>query len=198
MLHDPIKSQRALDPRPARTRAAILNAIQRLGARGVELTIATIVEEAGLSRSSFYSQFKDLGDVVVQLFQGLQDRVMALDSEEFENINDPEAAMASYRLITAELQKHRALYAAVLSATTTSETHLQLTRVFTKTSEGPAHRAAPPGIDPDLAALYIGAGTLAVLVAWLHAENPQSEAEVHRQLLSLVPAWMFTDTSHEV
>ncbi len=159
MLPDPTKSKRALDPRPARTRAAILNAIQRLGARGAELTIGTVVAEAGLSRSSFYSQFKDLGDVVVQLFQSLQGPVIAVGAENFDRANMPDVALAAYRLITAEIQRHRGLYAAVLSATTTSVTHLQLCRVIAKMTEGPAERMAPRGIDPKMASLYIAAGS---------------------------------------
>jgi AcrR family transcriptional regulator len=61
-------SPRAADPRPARTRAAIHAAVERLTATaGAEVTVNAIAQEAGVSRTSFYAQFEDLDALAVSM-----------------------------------------------------------------------------------------------------------------------------------
>lgn len=59
---------RAPDPRPARTRAAIKDAVARLAERpGNDMTVNAITREAGVSRSAFYDQFSDLDALAIDM-----------------------------------------------------------------------------------------------------------------------------------
>ena len=88
------KPGRAADPRPARTRAAILDAIERLGAKGSDLSVATIVAEAQLSRSLAETVAREAG-----LRLGL------LDPTGGDGVAGRDSYEALLRYNAAELQK---------------------------------------------------------------------------------------------
>lgn len=183
------KSQRATDPRPARTRAAILDAIERLGARGSELTVATIVAEARLSRSSFYSQFKDLADVAVQLMGELYDEIEVRDAELRTREGPGAATRARTEMLVLELQRRSHLYAAVLGTAVSAEGLREIFALIVKGNLEAVRRIAPAGVEPEQATLYIAAGTLAVLVDWLMAGASTPVDAVLAELFSLFPSW---------
>lgn len=186
------KQRRAPDPRPARTRAAILEAVERLGEAKAEISIAAIVTEAQLSRSSFYSQFKDLGDVAVQLLTELFAEIEALYPRLRESGVEGEAAgRASTELLFTEIQRRRGLYAAVLGGAGASiVTQHRICEVIANTLLPAAVLQAPAGIHPGFASKYMAAGTLATLTDWLLEEEPTSIPEMQERLLSMTPRWL--------
>ena len=56
--------ERAPDPRPARTRAAIFTAARELSADDGEVTVNALAKRAGVSRAAFYSHFSGLDDLL--------------------------------------------------------------------------------------------------------------------------------------
>lgn len=58
------RGDRAPDPRPARTRAAVYEAARSLNAEGAEVTVNSLTRRAGISRAAFYSHFSGLDDLV--------------------------------------------------------------------------------------------------------------------------------------
>lgn len=193
------KPGRAADPRPARTRAAILDAIERLGAKGSDLSVATIVAEAQLSRSSFYSQFKDLPDVAVQLMGELYEELDGAEARtpearEDDGVRAGDGARASARARTEslilELRRRRHLYAAVLGTAMSAEALREICGIIARGNLATVRRIAPEGVEPEKAALYTAAGSLAVLTEWL-AEGARTPVdEVREELFALLPAWI--------
>jgi len=59
-----------IDPRAARTRMLLADALMSLGAaRGIEaIAIRDLVEEAGIARSTFYAHFSDKDDFLIRSF----------------------------------------------------------------------------------------------------------------------------------
>jgi AcrR family transcriptional regulator len=60
-MPDKVDHRRAIAERNA---AGILDAIERLGARGAPVNMAAIAAEAGVSRPTLYAHYKTIGDVV--------------------------------------------------------------------------------------------------------------------------------------
>lgn len=182
--------QRAVDPRPARTRAAILSAIDRLGSRNTEITVAAIVSEAQVSRSSFYSQFRDLDDVAVQLIDRLFRRIRRMDAELRGSQQTLKATESSLEMCLVEFQRRRGLYAAVLGGNVSSEARRVIHTIVAQSVVATASHSAPQTVDPRIASTFVAAGLLAACTEWLKAEDPVSITEMTSQLVALLPTWV--------
>jgi AcrR family transcriptional regulator len=180
---------RAPDPRPARTRAAILDAVERLGASGSELSVSGIVSEAGLSRSSFYSQFKDLGDISVQLVREIFDRVVEACAV---NARNPRQQWQdTTTLVLVEFSKRRGLYAATLGSNlTTTNAQWEVADIMTEGALLVLKDAVPAHIDPKIAARFIASGYLCNIAQWLTDEHPRTIEELADQLREMLPDWV--------
>ncbi len=176
---------RAPDPRPARTRAAIIAAIEHLGQQGKELSVSLIVAEAGLSRSSFYSQFNDIGDVAVQL---IQEHYQQSAAEEIHSPATADFAQATNFLLT-EFDRRRYLYAAVLGSSADVSAEWAACQIIAGAWLPMITAKVPQHLQPEFAARYIAAGHLAGVVAWLRSENPAPLADVETQIVGLLPTW---------
>lgn len=184
------KLTRAPDPRPARTRAAILDAIDRLGMRNAEVSVASIVAEAYLSRSSFYSQFKDLGDVVVQLISEVADEMEAHDHRLRGSGRTDEANLGAVHMLVAEMHRRRGLYAAVLGSSASSETPRQVIDIISSRFEHVVRVVAPPGADTRIWSVYMVAGALAVLIDWVRSSNPVTPERMTADIIEMMPDWI--------
>lgn len=183
-------SPRAQDPRPARTRTAILEAITRLGAAGRPLSVAAIAHEAGISRSSFYARFTDLDDVAVQLVSELFRRVRTIDTDLRGSGPQREATRATLGAIVDDFSARRSLYAAVLGAQISGPAQRRIQVIFAEGARATMDRMAPPGVDRDLAAQFVAAGVLGTLTDWLLAEAPSTPDDVLTHMLAMLPPWL--------
>jgi AcrR family transcriptional regulator len=181
---------RAEDPRPARTRATILEAITRLGDDGATLSVAAVTREAGISRSSFYAQFADLDDVAVQLVDELFGRVRALDADLRSSATPLEATRATLTAILDEFSARRALYGAALGDQISGQARRRILALFAEGAQVTMTRVAPDGIDPEIAARFLAAGVLGTLTDWLKTDEPRATSEVLAQLLAMLPPWV--------
>ena len=181
---------RAPDPRPARTRAAILAAIERLGEQGAELSVSQVVAEAGLSRSSFYSQFKDLGDVAVQLVRELYHRPDAADLDPSGKGSPPDSILSATGVLLAEFENRRPLYAAVLGSSAAVSAQWEVCEIMAQGALRSIGGLVPEHIDPEFAARHIASGYLANIVEWLCSEHPVSTGELESQLREMLPIWV--------
>ncbi|WP_424467024.1 TetR/AcrR family transcriptional regulator [Pseudoclavibacter helvolus] len=184
---------RSPDPRPARTQAAIVAAVERLSARGEEVTVPAIVAEAGVSRSTFYAQFKDLDALAVRILTEVFTDIEALDLRLRETARPIETARATTSHLVAEFAKRRTLYAGVLGSRTTAEAARAVRAAFAEQALGTMRLTVPDGLDPKVAADYVAGGSLAVLTAWLLSDTPEPTERVQQQLLALLPAWLIND-----
>jgi AcrR family transcriptional regulator len=181
---------RAQDPRPARTRAAILEAITRLGDHGATFSIAAITREAGISRSSFYAQFTDLDDVAVQLIDELFGRVRTLDADLRSSATQLQATRATLTAILGEFSARRALYSAALGDQLSGHAHRRILALFAAGAQVTMTRVAPDGIDSEVAARFVAAGVLGTLTDWLQTDQPRPAADLLDQLLAMLPPWV--------
>ena len=184
---------RSPDPRPARTQAAIIDAVERLSSRGEEVKVPAIAAEAGVSRSTFYAQFKDLDALAVRILTEVFTEIEALDLRLRASATPIETARATTSQLVAEFAKRRTLYAGVLGSRTTTEAHRGVRAVFAEQALGTMQLTVPVGLDPKVAADYVAGGSLAVLTAWLLSDIPEPTERVQQQLLALLPAWLIND-----
>lgn len=184
---------RAEDPRPARTRAAILAAVEALSERGDDITVPAIVAEAGISRSTFYTQYRDLDALAVAILTEAFTEIEALDLELRRTASPIETARATTAQLVAEFARKRSLYAGVLGSRTTTEAHRSVHDAFADQALDTMRATVPDDVDPRVAADYVAGGSLAVIAAWLLSEQPIPTEHVQRQLLALLPIWLITD-----
>ena len=197
MSHTEQKSLRAPDPRPARTRAAIIEAVETLGAGSVELNVSSIVKEAGLSRSSFYSQFADVSDISVQMVRTLLDE---LDLPPNESVRD--RTQRTLDCFLEEVEKHRDLYAALLGHSADSAAQKRIGDMLTAAAlasqydsdAAPANHAEPADNDKDndnreFHAKFLVAGTLASAVDWITSERPVTLDVMKQRIRAITKNW---------
>lgn len=183
----------------------ILNAIERLGARRrregyqdvSDLTVAAVVAEAQVSRSSFYTQFRDLGDVAVQLFGEVMTEIDRRDRRLRDEDTDFFATRAAIRSVIEELSHRRYLYAVALGATSSIRTRKQITSLLAGAALAAIKRTAPPGTDLGLVSSFFAGGMLAVLTRWLIGDINCSKDDLQSQLLELLPEWFRSDGTRE-
>lgn len=186
---------RAKDPRPARTQAAIIDAIERLERSGNQLSVSNIVREADISRSSFYTHFRDLDAVAVHLIADLYRRIEELDADLRPAVPGREATEATLNLLLDEIVHRRHLYAAVLGSGVSGRAYRELLGIFASGARATMETTAPSDVDPDLAAHFLAAGTLATITWWITQPNPAPRDSVHAQLLDLYPSWIIANDS---
>ncbi|GAA2181290.1 hypothetical protein GCM10009847_22530 [Leucobacter tardus] len=186
---------RADDPRPARTRAAIATAVESLSLRGAEVTVPALADAAGISRSTFYAQYRDLDALAVAI---LSEAFAAIEAEDLEMRQSDRArsaaAVATRRLVT-EFSRRRALYAGVLGSRASATAMRAVQSAFAEQALGTIRLLAPAHIDHRMAADHLAGGTLAVIAAWLLADDPPDPEYLQQQLLALLPAWLIADDS---
>lgn len=177
-------STRAPDPRPARTRAAILSAIERLGREDKELSVSQVVSEASLSRSSFYSQFTDIGNVAVQLFREFYEQNAS------ELLDQPQTLAEATTTLLSEFNSKRYLYAAVLGSSAAVSAEWEVCEIIANAWAPIIAKQAPSHVSAEFAAVHLASGHLACIVTWLRSEKPASFEEIETQLHDMLPAWV--------
>lgn len=186
---------RAADPRPGRTRAAILDAVEAIGTRGDDVTVPAIVAEAGIGRSTFYAQYRDLDALAVAILSDAFREIEELDLELRRTRSASATANETTTRLVDAFARRRQLYAAVLGSRTTTEAHRAVQHAFAEQALGTMLETAPPHVDPRAAADYVAGGSLAVLTAWLLSDDPADPEHVQQQLLALLPPWLINDES---
>ena len=182
------------DPRVARTRQAILDAVEELAAGDQPITVAAIVRAAGIGRSSFYTHFSGIDELAVEVLGGVFRTIGAEDVELRRNrvVTGAEAARVAQVRLVGHLVQHRALYASMLALPFTSA-------VYTQAVEGYAAQVRatiallpeiPHGLSADAVAIYTASGSLGLLAHWVRSDDPVPADVLVEQLMSLVPVWL--------
>ena len=194
-LHETRSGIRASgDPRVARTRQAILDAVEILAAGDQPITVAAIVRTAGIGRSSFYTHFSGIDELAVAVLSGAFDAIGAEDLElrRHRVVSGAQAARVAQVRLVGHLVQHRALYASMLALPFTSA-------VYTRAVEGYAAQVRatiallpeiPHGLSADAVAVYTASGSLGLLAHWIRSDDPVPADVLVDQLMSLVPAWL--------
>jgi AcrR family transcriptional regulator len=182
------------DPRVARTRQAILDAVESLAAGDEPITVAAIVRTASIGRSSFYTHFSGIDELAVTVLSGVFQGIGHEDVELRRNriVSGAEAARLAQVRLVSHLVQHRALYSSMLALPFTSA-------VFTQAVDSYATQVRatiallpdiPRGLSPEAVAIYTASGSLGLLAHWIRSDDPVSADVLVDQLMSLLPAWL--------
>ncbi len=175
------------DPRVARTRAAIAQAVHDLSDCGEEITVAALVRNAGISRASFYSHYASLDELALAM---QREAFVAVSELYAREIDDPEIAVrhAQERLV-AHFVSQRGLTAAVAALPVSKDTYLAGVRALAVVIEQSlALREDPlPGVDIAPTARYMASAAYGLIDAWLAGEIEIVEEALVEHLTRLLP-----------
>lgn len=183
----------SLDPRAAQTRAALIGAACELAAEGARTpSVRGITERAGLSRSSFYTQFASLTELSIAIFEDAFTRITAQDAQEREDHSASivDITRHSVRALVDQVDALRDFYLA--EGADTAAAHQRLMDGFTaqlRRSRGLSN-APRAGLAVDAAAVYISGGILGLLRGWVSGQIPGTATEITEQILLLLPPWL--------
>ena len=194
-MTDKTREGRAVDPRPARTRAAIYAAVESLSRGSEPVTVNAISKKANVGRTSFYAQFASLDDLAIAM---LVDTFHEIGADDVVDRRSRDAdARNIARRAAARLIEHiadrRSFYAASLDWRVTSQVQEALAAAFgdqVRVSMDVMGDRVPAQLNADDAARYIGGGAIALVVGWLRDPNPAPAAEMSERLLAVMPDWL--------
>jgi AcrR family transcriptional regulator len=180
------------DPRPSRTKKAIVDAVTKLAAQGKEITVSEIVSVSGVSKSSFYSHFSSLDELAAFISR----QAFAHIAQVYLHRNaDGALAIAlheGYGSLVEHWVSNRELYAAAAAITQTRDSYLQAVSDMAAVMESVlrASPTCPPEVDPGLAARFLALATYGLLDAWVREDVVASPQQLSDQLIALTPAWL--------
>lgn len=178
------------DPRSIRTRTQLLDAYERLLALDGSPTVAELVREAGVSRSSFYAHFTGIEEVGVAALRSILDAFEPLHApRDNEAPNMPTAA--SFHDLFTHLGAHRRLCAEVLisdqQVPALAELYTTLVAHLVSALGGSPDR--PAGFDVERGARFLVGGILALLVDDLQGPDSGSD-RVGSTVAAMLPDWL--------
>lgn len=122
--------ERAPDPRPARTRAAIFAAARDLSAHDGEVTVNALAKRAGVSRAAFYGHFTGLdalmGAMLQEMFDAAWERGRTNDAAGY---TIEQHVQHGYAMLVAYVERHHAFLRGALDWKSTRRTYLSLTEI---------------------------------------------------------------------
>ena len=197
----PSTHERAQDPRPARTRAAIFSAARDLTVADGEVTVNALAKRAGVSRAAFYSHFSGLDDLMAAMLQQMLDTAWARGAEA-KDLGVPvhERVRHGYGMLAAHLERHHAFLRGALDWKFSQRTYMILVEVMVE-----MHGVALERLGEDVPAPLRGRATTARAIAgaaltlanqWLvetdqqaGADEPLDATGLLEDMLRTAPTW---------
>jgi AcrR family transcriptional regulator len=181
------------DPRAARTRAAIMAAVDELAAQGISApNVSEIVRRAGISRSSFYTQFASVEELTAAVFSEALQQTTLLEAvaRSSGEMSDYEATRQAVARLVAHVAEHRGLYR--LGLPTTAGAYLHAVATVARQLEAAACVTTAPanGVAVAAATTYLAGGMLALLHAWVTDEFDATNDQITHQMMVMLPAWL--------
>lgn len=203
----PSTSDRAQDPRPARTRAAIFAAARDLTSADGEVTVNALAKRAGVSRAAFYSHFSGLDDLMGAMLQQMFDAAFARGiafSQERQSLYD--AVQFGFGMFVAYVERHHAFLRGALDWKFSHRTFMILVDTMAKLHGEAMARLGdqvPVRLRTESAGRSIAGSALALAAQWL-VETEQRAAEgesldatsLLETVLAFAPGW-YTGISPE-
>jgi AcrR family transcriptional regulator len=167
----PSTNDRAPDPRPARTKAAIFAAARDLTAADGEVTVNALAKRAGVSRAAFYSHFSGLDELMGSMLQHMFDAASERGGEytrQSGSIHD--GVRFGFGMLVAHVERHHAFLRGALDWKFSHRTDKILVDTMTEL-HGEAMTAlgdaVPEHVRTEDACRAIVGGSLALVVQWL-------------------------------
>jgi AcrR family transcriptional regulator len=180
------------DPRAARTRQAIIDTVHELAAEGEAApSVSDIVRRAGVSRSSFYTQFASVDELAGVI---LREAFMTIGTANLAMLADggvsvAEAGLVAVGQLVAHVAEHRGLYRLGLAVAPSSHPEA-LAALAAQVRQAIALAVGTHGgVPAETEALYVAGGILAVLRSWIQGDLPGTVDDITNQILALLPPW---------
>ncbi len=194
---DDLPASRREDPRPQRTRQALIDAAIRLSQSGSPLSVTAVAREAGVSRAGFYVHYSGLDELAISASRDAVGHIV--DAYSGDGHRTTEDVYEGYRAWVTHISEFRPLYRAVSELTTRSDVQAANIRLlaagFERSIAG--HPRAPHDLDREAIALYVASGAFALTTAWLWDEIALTEEDLVQHLVRLVPGWYSGLDGHE-
>lgn len=191
-------SVRAEDPRPARTRAAIYEAVADLTTDpDADVSVNAILRASGVSRSGFYAHFAGLEDLLVGMLSDAFRDISVMysaASQDVEADGDSTARIAQEQLV-AFVSDRRKFFRASLDWPVGSRAHETIVQAYARGMRDAIDArggAAPQGVDADDLATFLAGGSVALLTKWIREEDDDFTPQnvVVERLLAVMPDWL--------
>lgn len=196
-LHRPRRRDPAsTDPRSRRTRSAILDAVRRLSTRDAEITVASLCREAGIGRSTFYTQFADIAEVATAVLRDAVASIGVADDDPVELESDRlRHVAAAQRRLVEHYDEFRGLYRLVFSLPLPHRAHDPVLTALADATMRDIDRLPWPAPvrRPDLAARSLAVAATGLLTDWVLGSIEAQPQELVDVLIAGVPRWMFED-----
>lgn len=193
-------SERAPDPRPARTRAAIFTAARELSAADGEVTVNALAKRAGVSRAAFYSHFTGVDDLMgamlQQMFDAAWERGRANDAA---GHTIHQSVQHGYAMMAAYIERHHAFLRGALDWKFSHRTYMILTDTVSALHVEALKRmpeCLPARPDIEVLARTIAGGELVHAEQWLVRTEEAARAgetldatELLEVMLATAPTW---------
>lgn len=199
---EPRTRRRAPDPRPARTRSAIIAAVERLPDLPAEqVTVSAIARDAGVSRSVFYTHFSGLEDLLSAVLAETAEKINP-SAGETGGLSALQLSTTSLKRLVDHVQSRATFYKAAFAWNTTAGLHQAAIEGYARhirdltesiRSSTSSHRALPPIDYTDFAATFVAGGFIAALTDWLRTGQTIPSEALVQKLLGLLPEWLVSD-----
>ena len=187
------------DLRAVRTRKQIADALDGLARRKVEVTVSSLVREAGVSRGTFYTHYSGLDELAGELQAAIVHRIAHWERQRAHAdpgetvLSRRESIAEALRMLVDHYAEYKLFYAAIFSLPTSLvATNVLVDALADELREHMLIDARiPDGVDASIASLFIAGGWMAVISEWVMGRLEASGAAVAAHLVSLVPEWMY-------
>jgi len=163
--------------------------VHRLSADGAELTVSSIVREAGVSRASFYAHYSGLDELAAQLMRGA---FIAIAADYGASDDPPAVALrVSQERLVGHFVDNLALYRGVSALPVSKDGYLAGVRAMAALIEGglASHPEAIAHGSVAATARYIASAAFGLIDAWLTSEIELDPDELVERLVVLLPPW---------
>lgn len=184
------------DPRAARTRDRVVEAVDALLEARESVSVAAVCARAGIGRSTFYTHFATIEDVVVHVVDTMFDELGPRDVTRRTEHTMARAAITRTGL--AELldafRERRRWFLHTLSAPATERVRGRLVAEMSTSLRGTILAERPDSTDAFVhtASGYIAGGVLSVLLDWLDDPRGRTDDDVIDTIAELLPGWLTT------
>lgn len=183
------------DPRAARTRDSIVAALDELLGLDEPVSVAAVCARAGVARSTSYTHFATVGDVVVQVVDALYFELGARDVSRRSDATLTRAAITrvGLRELLGALRERRRFFLYAVSAPAAERVRERLVAELAQ-SVRRTLLAERPGLDEAYlrtAGDFLAGGVLSVLLGELEAEAAGADDDdLIERLVEFLPPWL--------
>ena len=196
----PTTHDRAPDPRPARTKAAIFAAARDLTASDGEVTVNALAKRAGVSRAAFYSHFSGLDSLMGEMLQGMFDTAWVRGAEyAAKGASTRGAVKFGFGMLVAYVERHHAFLRGALDwkfSHRTFKIMIDMMTTMHTQAMGYLKDDVPAWVRPEAVSRLIAGGVVSLCVDWLLMTEDQARdgleldaTELLTTILQHVPSW---------